>query len=1420
MIISPGHGAGRLARRMYIILAALLTLGAAGPAAWTPVRAEAAPANLAENPGFEDSDDFWTGWTYDGTLDGENKPAVFLHTDGNPGNVHSGGHSLGYWLDEPFSFTLTQTLTGLADGAYELSVWAEGGHEHLAGQTSLKLFAESGGQRVEEPVAVTPWGDWRQYTLTVQVTGGQAVIGFEVDAPATQWGALDDWTFHAADDPSADPPGPAWDAAKSLQASDRSPRSVKLQWTAAADPDGIAHYRIYRNGRLHATVPGDVRTYTIAGLAPNTAYHFRVEAGNAKGEWTADGPELAVTTPDGAAAETRFLKGADISTLQAIEDAGGRYFDNGAERDLLAILKDRGVGAIRLRVWNDPVLADGYNDKAHTVEMAKRVKNAGLNLLIDFHYSDFWADPGKQEIPAAWQHLDFAGLRQAVYDYTAEVLNDLRAAGAYPDMVQIGNEINNGMLLPVGSTGAFDRLADLIGSGIRAVRDTTPEGHDVKVMIHLAEGGDNAKFRSFFDALTAYTNDFDVIGLSFYPYWHGTYRQLKDNLNDLAARYGKELIVVETAHPHTLEDGDGWPNIASAADAEKNGFPATPQGQADMLALMMNTVAHTAGGLGTGVFYWEPAWIPVPRDANGDYRAGWKTKEGNAWDNQAMFDFEGNALPSLDAFGFDPANLPAKAPLRALAPAGVTVPALEPAEEAAARLPATVQVLYNEGSIESVPVEWTPLDEDRLSRIGTFRLAGRTAGPQLPVSVDVTVSAYRNLAANGGFEAGLDGWETGGTAGAVKVDSNANNAHSGTHALNYWHGSDFTFSVSRTITDLPDGLYTLRVQASGGGGDNVLRLFAEGYGGDRLTADIVNTGWNNWKACAIENIPVSSGRITIGVEGEAPGETWGFLDDFEFFRQVTMPEWGGDAKLSAVDIGSSYVRLQWSGVANPEAAAGYKIYKDGKPAATVEGGAESYTITGLSSGTAYTFQVEAGSDAGLWTDGGPTVTVTTRHSSSGPASPAPQNPQPGPDAEDGEASEEADEVVMLAEDELAKPGDGPVVVDVPETAGEVRLPANAPDLLDGRPLEVRSGSLVLRLPAEVLAQLAGQAGARNGEAQQTANARAAMPAAPAPAAVHGNRPAAAILSASDEACLSLRLQPPAAPREWIGRAERRTGLGLTPLARLVELRLACVDGSGEIFAPDTFAAPVTIGLRPDPEGAHDPELTGIYRLLPDGALQYIGGKNTGERTEAGAIRAGVYGLLEASRAYADVPDNHWAHRAIAALTARLVVTGTDAADGRFEPDRTVTRAEFTAMTARLLRLPDAPDDPDVPAFADVPAGAWYASAMRAAQAAGIVTGDQAGRFRPDAPITREEMAALLARAAICAGIAPHPQPEADAAYADGDAISAWARDAVRRATALGLMRGLPDGAFAPRGAASRAEAALALHRLARLTAED
>lgn len=583
----------------------------------------------------------------------------------------------------------------------------------------------------------------------------------------------------------------------------------------------------------------------------------------------------ALPQPKAAAAASlsdpdTFIKGVDISTLQAIEDKGLKYYENGQEKDLLAILKEHGVNYVRLRVWNNPTESDGYNNEEKLLELAPRIKAAGLKLLVDFHYSDFWADPGKQVKPAAWEGLDFEGLKDAVHDYTTEVLNGLSAVNAYPDMVQVGNEINSGILLPDGAVSNFANLAALLKEGVRAVRETTPEGSRVKIMLHLAEGGNNAKFRSFFDQVQANNIDYDVIGMSYYPYWHGTLNQLKTNMDDMATRYGKEVVVAETAYPFTLDDADNaGGNIAGLDETETAGFPASVENQKLVTESVLNTVAHVVDGKGLGAFYWEPAWLSG---------VGWKSGDVNGWENQAMFDFDGNALASLDAFTYTPGSIET-APIKVYPSEGITVVKGE-----RPTLPSTADVLYNDGSMTPTSVTWDPVSEESLNTPGTFTVQGTVTGLEEQASIEITVLASDNVVINPGFEDWMNGWTITGTTAAGKAVANAANAHSGTNAFNYWYDSDYAFNISQTITGLDNGVYTLRAVASGGGGDTKLRLFAENYGGDPLGTDAKNTGWNDWHSYTVDNINVTNGQVTIGFDVAAPAGTWGYFDDFELIR--------------------------------------------------------------------------------------------------------------------------------------------------------------------------------------------------------------------------------------------------------------------------------------------------------------------------------------------------------------------------------------------------------------------------------------------------------------------------------------------------------------------------------------------------------
>ncbi|MDF5484283.1 glycosyl hydrolase 53 family protein, partial [Vibrio parahaemolyticus] len=236
--------------------------------------------------------------------------------------------------------------------------------------------------------------------------------------------------------------------------------------------------------------------------------------------------DIVITAPK---LRTEFIRGMDISMLPEIEKLGGKYYESGAEKDLVKILKDNGVNSIRARLWVDPmsatgeVFGGGNNTLERSIELGKRAQENGMSFLLDIHYSDFWADPKKQQKPKEWEQLTFENLTNKVYDYTAEVMKAHQAAGVVPDMVQVGNELNGGMLWPEGKSWGqdgkeFDRLSLLLKTGIQAVHDND-SGKDIQIMLHLAEAGDNGLFRWWFDEITQRGVDFDVIGMSYYPWW-------------------------------------------------------------------------------------------------------------------------------------------------------------------------------------------------------------------------------------------------------------------------------------------------------------------------------------------------------------------------------------------------------------------------------------------------------------------------------------------------------------------------------------------------------------------------------------------------------------------------------------------------------------------------------------------------------------------------------------------------------------------------------------------------------------------------------------------------------------------------------------------------------------------------------------
>ena len=334
-----------------------------------------------------------------------------------------------------------------------------------------------------------------------------------------------------------------------------------------------------------------------------------------------------------------FIKGVDVSMIKDLESHGASYRLNGKEEDLFKLLKHCGINMVRIRIWAYPYdesgnsYGGGGNYLQTTIEIAKRAVKNGMEFLLDFHYSDFWADPGKQVKPKAWENLTGIALETAVYLHTVNTLKALRNEQLIPKMVQVDQ---------------IDTMVLLIKSGLRGVREECP---NAKIVLHLDFGTDNKMYRKWFDNIGKYSVDFDVIGLSYYPHWNGGLRLLTENMNDISERYDKDVLIAETSIGYTTETFGCKGAVYNKEHEKLTGYPATQKGQEDFLRELFKTVRNVKDGRGIGVFYWEPAWIPI-NDCTWASNSGCKymnekVEPGNAMANMALFDDKGNANSAL-----------------------------------------------------------------------------------------------------------------------------------------------------------------------------------------------------------------------------------------------------------------------------------------------------------------------------------------------------------------------------------------------------------------------------------------------------------------------------------------------------------------------------------------------------------------------------------------------------------------------------------------------------------------------------------------------------------------------------------------------------------------------------------------------------
>ncbi len=337
-----------------------------------------------------------------------------------------------------------------------------------------------------------------------------------------------------------------------------------------------------------------------------------------------------------------FYVGGDVSSIIEVEENGAIFFDyNGTQADILEILKDNGMDSVRIRIWNDPVdesgtpYANGHNDLETAIQIGKRATDFGMRVLIDFHYSDFWADPSSQTVPKDWKNLTFPEKEQALYTYTKDSLKALLDEGVNVTMVQIGNETTSGL---AGET-EWDKITTLMSAGSKAVREVSAlYNKEILVAMHFTE---YEGYDWYACQLQKYNVDYDVFASSYYPYWHGSLEGLTASLKNIIEKYEKKVLIVEFAYPYNFANLDNVPNAISWNSSLNFPYKVNKDGQIKAIEDIYKT-AISLGDDCLGLFYWEPAWINIPRS---DY-------VGSPWENQALFDSAGKPLPALRSFLF------------------------------------------------------------------------------------------------------------------------------------------------------------------------------------------------------------------------------------------------------------------------------------------------------------------------------------------------------------------------------------------------------------------------------------------------------------------------------------------------------------------------------------------------------------------------------------------------------------------------------------------------------------------------------------------------------------------------------------------------------------------------------------------------
>ncbi len=600
-----------------------------------------------------------------------------------------------------------------------------------------------------------------------------------------------------------------------------------------------------------------------------------------------------------------FIFGMDASCVPALQASGVTYTDfDGQEKDVYEILSANGINYIRVRIWNHPFTADGKGygggncDLQNAIEVGQRATKYGMKLLVNFHYSDFWADPAKQMVPKAWKGMNIDEKSEALYQYTKGSLTALVEAGVDVGMVQVGNETNGAMCGENASAvGGWKRITQLMSAGSRAVREVCP---DALVVIHFANPEKAESYVSYSNNLDYYGVDYDVFASSYYPFWHGSLDNLADVLNKVSDNYGKKVMVAETSYAFTSQDTDYYGNTIGDGGGIVKDYPFTPQGQVNLVRDVTDTVVNKMHN-GIGVFYWEGTWISVGGADYASNLALWE-KHGSGWassyakeydpedagkwyggcavDNQAFFDKDGKVTESLKVFGMMKNGNEIE--LRA--------DAIEDVElifdlNGEVVLPDTVNAIMNDNSRQAIPVVWQDIDVAALKAGGVakYDITG-TAGGMTATGV-ISMVEY-NYLANPSFEDDEAGW----TVNAITkcdelgIEDKVTDSLTGNKHYHFWGASANTveFTLEQTVQDLRPGKYDYAISIMGGdGGATEIYAYVKINGEIVARADTQITVYNEWHTAKINGIEVAKGDVlTVGIYVKCAGpNAWGKIDD-------------------------------------------------------------------------------------------------------------------------------------------------------------------------------------------------------------------------------------------------------------------------------------------------------------------------------------------------------------------------------------------------------------------------------------------------------------------------------------------------------------------------------------------------------------